>query len=138
MRAESEDSKSVFSSFSLSHSLWFEVGSFFILILILTLTLNDPFMFDFQKLDVYKKSKDFHASCKEIVLSRALDGYAIDQLGRASFSVPLNIAEGSGKFSKKDSKNYFTTTRALVLECVAVLDILLDEEKIFKSRVSNH
>jgi len=87
-------------------------------------------MFDFQKLDVYKKSKDFHVSCKEIILSKALDRYVNDQLGRASFSVPLNIAEGSGKFSKKGRKNYFTTARASVFECMAVLDILLDEEKI--------
>ncbi|PWH85221.1 four helix bundle protein [Brumimicrobium oceani] len=44
------------------------------------------------------------------------DRYANDQLGRASFSVTLNIAEGSGKFSKKDRKNYFTTARASIFE----------------------
>ena len=53
-----------------------------------------------------------------------------DQLGRASFSVPLNIAEGSGKFSKADRKNYFTTARASVFECIAILDILSDSDKI--------
>ena len=57
----------------------------------------------------------------------------MDQLGRASFSVPLNIAEGSGKFSKADRKNYFTTARASVFECAAVLDILKDETKISES-----
>lgn len=59
-----------------------------------------------------------------------MDRYVNDQLGRASFSVPLNIAEGSGKFSKADRKNYFTTARASVFECIAVLDILSDEDKI--------
>jgi len=58
-----------------------------------------------------------------------------DQLGRASFSVPLNIAEGSGKFSKADRKNYFTTARASVFECIAVLDILSDDGKISKSEL---
>ena len=79
-------------------------------------------MFDFQNLPVYKKAKLFHVNCKKII-----------QLGRASFSVPLNIAEGSGKFSKADRKNYFTTARASVFECAAVLDILKDESKISES-----
>lgn len=87
-------------------------------------------MFDFQKLEVYKKSKAFHIECKNIILANKLDKYVADQLGRASFSVPLNIAEGSGKFSKADRKNYFTTARASVFECIAILDILSDSDKI--------
>ncbi len=87
-------------------------------------------MFDFQNLEVYKKSKAFHVLCKKIILENKLDRYVNDQLGRASFSVPLNIAEGSGKFSKADRKNYFTTARASVFECVAVIDILNDNENI--------
>lgn len=89
-------------------------------------------MFDFQKLEVYKKAKGFHISCKKLIIEKKVDSYVRDQLGRASFSVPLNIAEGSGKFSKADRKNYFTTARASVFECVAILDILSDEEKITK------
>lgn len=49
--------------------------------------------------------------------------------------MPLNIAEGSGKFSKADRKNYFTTARASVFECIAVLDILSDEDKISGSEL---
>ena len=64
-----------------------------------------------------------------------MDRYVNDQLGRASFSVPLNIAEGSGKFSKADRKNYFTTARASVFECIAVLNILSDEDKISGSEL---
>lgn len=30
-------------------------------------------MFDFQKLEVYKKSKQFHISCKELISEYALD-----------------------------------------------------------------
>jgi four helix bundle protein len=87
-------------------------------------------MFEFQNLAVYKKAKIFHVNCKKIILEKKLDRFVVDQLGRASFSVPLNIAEGSGKFSKADRKNYFTTSRASVFECVAILDILRDECKI--------
>lgn len=57
-------------------------------------------MFDFQNLEVYKKAKLFHRGCKKLTLEKKFDAYVKDQLGRASFSVPLNIAEGSGKFSK--------------------------------------
>jgi len=90
-------------------------------------------MFDFQNLEVYKKAKLFHVNCKNIIFKNKLDKYVVDQLGRASFRVPLNIAEGSGKFSKRDRKNYFTTSRASLFECVAVLDILNDNDNISES-----
>lgn len=87
-------------------------------------------MFDFQNLDVYKKAKSFHLNCKRIILQNKLDSYVKDQLGRASFSIILNIAEGSGKFSKPDRRNYFVTSRGSVFECVAILDILSEQHSI--------
>jgi len=42
----------------------------------------------------------------------------------------LNIAEGSGKSSNNDRKNYFNIARGSVFECVAVLDILREQENI--------
>jgi four helix bundle protein len=98
-------------------------------------------MFDFQKLEVYKKSMRFYIDSKEIVHTSKLDNYIKDQLSRAAFSVPLNIAEGSGKFSKADRRNYFTTARASVFECVAIMDILHEEKKInelyYQSQLKN-
>ena len=87
-------------------------------------------MFDFQKLVVYQKAKNFHLQCKVLLQENILDAYVKDQLSRASFSVVLNIAEGSGKFSKPDRKNYFTTARASVFECVAILDIIADQGRV--------
>lgn len=87
-------------------------------------------MFDFQKLEVYQKAKLFYVSLKQIASETKLDYYIKTQLSRAAFSVPLNLAEGSGKFSKADRKNYYTTARASVYECVAILDILQMEKKI--------
>lgn len=92
-------------------------------------------MFDFQKLEVYKKAKTFHLLCKSIILENNLDRYVNNQLGRASFSVPLNIAEGSGKFSKADRRNFFITARASAFECVAIIDILQDDGKISDNEV---
>jgi four helix bundle protein len=78
-------------------------------------------MFDFKKLLVYQKAKSFHCECKGIAAQKGIERYIKDQLGRASFSVVLNIAEGSGKFSKPDRRNYFLTARGSVHECVAAL-----------------
>lgn len=93
-------------------------------------------MFDFQNLAVYKKAKLFHVNCKKIIFEKKLERFVVDQLGRASFSVPLNIAEGSGKFSKAARKNYFTIARASLFECVAILDILNDEGKLSESELN--
>jgi four helix bundle protein len=53
-------------------------------------------------------------------------------LGRASYSIVLNIAEGSAKQTKPDRKNFFTIARGSVFECVAILDILHHENNINK------
>ena len=90
-------------------------------------------MFDFQKLDVYQKSKRFYIDTRAIISESKLDNYIKDQLYRAAFSVPLNLAEGSGKFSKADRKNYYTTARASIYECIAIMDILNDEKKVSES-----
>ncbi len=87
-------------------------------------------LFDFQKLEVYRKSRDFHLNCKSIMKSISTERYVYDQLGRASYSVVLNIAEGSAKLTKPDRRNFFTISRASVFECVAILDILRKEEKL--------
>jgi four helix bundle protein len=87
-------------------------------------------MFDFQNLEVYKKAKLFHIACKKLIETSQLPAYTNNQLGRASLSIPLNIAEGAGKFSKADRKNFFITARASVYECVAILDIHHDESNL--------
>ena len=87
-------------------------------------------VFDFQKLEVYRKSRDFHISCKTILKNTSVEKYVTDQLGRASYSVVLNIAEGSAKQTKPDRRHFFTISRGSVFECVAILDILRKEEKI--------
>ena len=93
-------------------------------------------MFDFQKLEIYKKAKAFHIDCRALISKKNLDTYVRDQLGRASFSVILNVAEGSGKFSKADRRNFFTTSRASVFECVAILDTLKDMQVIDEATYS--
>jgi four helix bundle protein len=91
-------------------------------------------MFDFEKLEVYKKAKDLN---HEILVflrdNKNIDSYIRDQLKRASLSVVINIAEGSGKYSKADKSNYYTIARGSVYECVSLLEITLDENYIEKT-----
>ena len=86
--------------------------------------------FDFQKLEVYKKAKLFHAQTRAIIAKNNVKGNCNDQFSRSSFSIILNIAEGSGRFLKADRKNFFTIARSSVFECVAVADVLMDEHII--------
>ena len=85
-------------------------------------------MFDFEKLDVYQKSKEFNRQVyKYLNENKVIDAATRNQLRRASLSIVLNIAEGSSRFSKADRRNFFVISRGSVFECVAVFDILKDE-----------
>jgi four helix bundle protein len=93
--------------------------------------MNSPvIMFDFQKLEVYKKAKRFHTDCLSFLKSDSFHRSTEDQLTRASFSVALNIAEGAGRYSRADRRNFFVIARASIYECVAIIDILKDNTVI--------
>jgi four helix bundle protein len=86
--------------------------------------------FDFRNLEVYKKAKGFHLKCLLLLDAIKPTNYVKDQLGRASMSIVLNIAEGSGKFSKPDRRSFFVIARASIFECVAIVDLLYDQNKV--------
>ncbi len=50
----------------------------------------------------------------------------VSQLRRASISISLNIAEGSGKYSKKDFANYTRISIGSVIEVDTALKIAID------------
>ena len=84
-------------------------------------------MFDFEKLTVYKKAKEFNGIVRSYITTNNLDKITKDQFRRASFSIVLNIAEGSGRFSKRDRKNFCVISRSSAFECIAIIDVLKDE-----------
>jgi four helix bundle protein len=74
-------------------------------------------MFDFENLDVYKKTKELNKEVLKFAKeNKQIDSYLRDQLRRASISTVINIAEGSGKFSKADKKNFYIISRGSTYE----------------------
>lgn len=92
-------------------------------------------MFDFESLDVYKKAKELNKEVLSFLKeNKQIDSYVRDQLKRASVSIVINIAEGSGKFSKADKRNFYTTARGSVYECVSLSEIIFEENQIAKEK----
>src|SRR5215469_8146005 len=81
--------------------------------------------FDHEKLDVYRDAIAFCAWVGELLNSISAKAAVKDQLDRASTSIPLNIADGNGKFSARDRARFFEMARGSALECAACLDVLL-------------
>ncbi len=93
--------------------------------------------FDHEKLNVYQQSIRFVAWASDLLESVPKSIAAHDQLDRASTSVPLNIAEGNGKFTPKDRCKFFDTARGSALECAACLDVLVAKRKINPGTAEN-
>jgi len=88
-------------------------------------------MFDFQKLDAYNKAKTINRRILDFLRNnKDIDIIIRNQLKRASISSVLNIAEGAGRFTKADKRNFYIISRGSVYECVALFDILSDDLKI--------
>jgi four helix bundle protein len=94
-------------------------------------------MFDFQKLEVYRKAKQFHLDCQSLIVHGSFQKHMNDQLSRAASSIAINIAEGSARFTPADRANFFKISRGSVFECVSILDILKDQELVTQESYGN-
>jgi four helix bundle protein len=79
--------------------------------------------FGYEKLDVYRCSMEFLESAFALI-DKLPKGFAHlgDQLKRASLSIPLNIAEGSGKSTPGERRRFYEIARASALECSAIIN----------------
>jgi four helix bundle protein len=91
---------------------------------------GDLHYIEHEKLDVYQESILFVAWVSTVLDSVARAGDVKDQLDRASTSIPLNIAEGNGKFGPKDRCRFFDIAHGSALECAAGLDVLVAKAKL--------
>ena len=78
---------------------------------------------NFRKLDVHQVAVRFLPLAAAIADSLP-PRYAslADQLRRASLSLPLDTAEGSGKRSGPDQRRFYAIARGSAMECAAILD----------------
>jgi four helix bundle protein len=84
--------------------------------------------FDHEKLNAYQISLAFNKWVGEFLPGVTAKAAAKDQLDRAATSIPLNIAEGNGKFSKRDRARFFDIARGSALESAAALDVLVSRK----------
>lgn len=91
--------------------------------------------FDHEKLDVYQEAIVFCGWVGDLLNDITGKAAAKDQLERASTSLPLNIAEGNGKFSDADRSRFLEIARGSALECAACLDVLVVRKLIAIERI---
>ena len=92
--------------------------------------------FDHEKLNVYQMSLVFNQWVGELLGSIEAKAAAKDHLDRAATSIPLNIAEGNGKFSRRDRARFFDTARGSAVEAAASLDVLVSRKLTAAAQVA--
>jgi four helix bundle protein len=94
-----------------------------------------PFYFGHEQLEVYRESIALIAWLSTLLDTTVRAGEVKDQLDRASTSIPLNIAEGNGKYAPKDRCRFFDIAHGSTLECAAGLDVLVAKAKLTTQQI---
>jgi len=93
--------------------------------------INENFFFE--KLEIYQRSVQLAIRlCKLANKFPVTFSRLRDQLIGAGISIPLNIAEGSGRKSVKEKLNFYKISRTSLFECVPILEICLNLKLIDK------
>lgn len=94
-------------------------------------------MFGFQQLDVYRRAIEFLTLAVPLSAKPPRGYYALrDQLRRASLSISLNIAEGSGAGGPADAKRFYAIARGSALECAGILEAMTTLRFVEKEEIS--
>ena len=80
--------------------------------------------FMFENLSVYQKAVDFADRIAQLTVTFPRGFYFLtDQLNRAALSIATNLAEGNGRFTKADRRNFFVIARGSIQECVPLIEV---------------
>jgi four helix bundle protein len=92
--------------------------------------------FAFEKLDVYQQALHWVERVENLCeqLKGQVSRILLEQLTRASVSIPLNIAEGNGRWHKGDKRQFFWIARGSVFECVPIIQVLHRKKLIEEKR----
>ena len=95
---------------------------------------EEDFKFDFEKLEVYQLALEFLSELFKVYRRLPKDlQYSIgNNFIRAGLSISNNLAEGSGKKSKKEKARYYGTSLDSTRECISMINVLLREKLIDK------
>lgn len=95
---------------------------------------KEEFQFDFEKLEVYKLALEFLSKLFKIYRNLPKDlQYSLgSNLIRAGISISNNLAEGSGKRSKRHKLSYYDISLDSARECISMNNVLLREKLINK------
>lgn len=93
--------------------------------------------FYYRKLEVYKRAKALsHEVCKLIKTFPIEERYGLcDQLRRAAMSIPINIAEGFGRFSAKEKAHFIQIAFGSLNEVMCEIELALDENYISEEQL---
>ena len=85
--------------------------------------------FYFRRLDVYRNAKQLSRLIYELLRKYpAEERFALcSQLRRAVTSIPINIAEGFGRFSSKEKAHFIEIAFGSVTEVLCEIELSLDE-----------
>ena len=78
-----------------------------------------------EKLTVYQRALAFAGWSQTLIKAISKKTSTRDHLERAGDSIALNIAEGNGKFSRRDRARFFQIAHGSALESVACLDLFV-------------
>ncbi len=93
-------------------------------------------MYKFERLEVYKKALLFNKEIFDLIKNYPdfLKFSLVSQIIRAVISILANIAEGSGRLSKKEARNFFNIAKGSVYEVVGLLDLSLMQKYISQEK----
>ncbi|MGE0175270.1 MAG: four helix bundle protein [Oligoflexales bacterium] len=96
--------------------------------------------FSFENLKVYRDSLTWVTEVNHMLkeLGKHCSRTLKDQLQRASLSIPLNFAEGNGRWHKAEKKQFYWTARGSVFECVAILQVMARMDLLRDEVVTRH
>ncbi|MBI4836645.1 MAG: four helix bundle protein [Candidatus Abawacabacteria bacterium] len=81
-------------------------------------------MFTYEKFPVYQKAHNLYTEILGTITEAKVNYIVSDQLQRALLSIIANIAEGTGKFSKRDKQNFYRIARGSCHESAALVKVL--------------